>query len=28
WVRSREGDGSSFVFSLPVAAQPVLSERE
>ena len=28
WVRSREGDGSSFVFSLPVAARPVLSERE
>jgi PAS domain S-box-containing protein len=28
WVRSREGDGSSFVFSLPVAASPVLSERE
>jgi len=28
WVRSREGEGSSFVFSLPVSAQPVLSERE
>jgi len=28
WVRSREGDGSSFVFSLPLSAQPVLSERE
>jgi PAS domain S-box-containing protein len=28
WVRSREGDGSSFVFSLPVAASPVLSEHE
>jgi hypothetical protein len=27
-VRSREGEGSSFVFSLPVSAQPVLSERE
>jgi PAS domain S-box-containing protein len=28
WVRSREGEGSSFVFSLPVSPQPVLSERE
>jgi PAS domain S-box-containing protein len=28
WVRSREGEGSSFVFSLPVSAQPALSERE
>jgi PAS domain S-box-containing protein len=27
WVRSREGEGSSFVFSLPLSA-PVLSERE
>jgi PAS domain S-box-containing protein len=28
WVRSREGEGSSFAFSLPLSAQPVLSERE
>jgi len=28
WVRSREGEGSSFAFSLPFSGQPVLSERE
>jgi two-component system, OmpR family, phosphate regulon sensor histidine kinase PhoR len=28
WVRSREGEGSSFGFSLPVSAEPVLSEHE
>ncbi|MFL5919998.1 MAG: ATP-binding protein, partial [Gaiellaceae bacterium] len=27
-VRSREGEGSTFSFSLPLSAQPVLSERE
>jgi PAS domain S-box-containing protein len=27
-VRSQEGEGSSFVFTLPLSAQPVLSERE
>jgi PAS domain S-box-containing protein len=28
WVSSTESEGSSFVFSLPLSAQPVLSERE
>jgi PAS domain S-box-containing protein len=28
WVDSREGEGSSFVFALPLAAQPAMSERE
>ena len=28
WVRSREGEGSCFVFALPQSGQPVLSERE
>jgi signal transduction histidine kinase len=28
WVDSSEGKGSSFVFELPVARQPVLAERE
>ena len=28
WVVPREGLGSSFVFTLPLAEQPVLSERE
>jgi PAS domain S-box-containing protein len=28
WVDSREGEGSSFSFALPLSAQPVLSERE
>jgi PAS domain S-box-containing protein len=28
WVRSREGEGSCFVFALPPSRQPVLSERE
>ena len=27
-VRSVEGEGSSFVFSLPLSTPPVLSERE
>jgi PAS domain S-box-containing protein len=28
WVSSREGEGSTFSFALPLSAQPVLSERE
>jgi PAS domain S-box-containing protein len=28
WVSSREGEGSKFSFSLPLSAQPVLSEHE
>ena len=28
WVRSRDGEGSSFVFALPLAAQALLSEHE
>jgi signal transduction histidine kinase len=27
-VRSVEGEGASFVFSLPLSTSPVLSERE
>jgi PAS domain S-box-containing protein len=28
WVSSREGEGSTFSFALPLSAPPVLSERE
>jgi PAS domain S-box-containing protein len=28
WVSSRDGEGSTFSFSLPLSAQPVLSEHE
>jgi len=28
WVSSRDGEGSTFSFSLPLSAQPILSERE
>jgi two-component system, OmpR family, phosphate regulon sensor histidine kinase PhoR len=28
WVSSRDGEGSTFSFSLPLSAQPIVSERE